>query len=187
MPRAAALLAAVAALAAAAPAAASRCGPAPAAAGAAHIAIPRLSGRVADGAHVLAPAAREALTRRLAALEARTRDQLVVVTLPSLAGHPIESWGLALGNGWGIGRKGLDNGVLLIVAPRDHKVRIEVGCGLEGLLTDARAGQIIERDIVPRFRARQLEGGIEAGVASIDTLLRRDRRRPQRRPTSAKG
>jgi uncharacterized protein len=175
------LLVAAAGLAAGGPAA-SNCPlrhPADAVA-AAKMQIPALTGRVVDNAHILSGPVRSRLTRRLADLERKTSDQLVVVTLPSLGGVPIEAVGLRLGNGWAVGRKGLDNGVLLIVAPRDRKVRIEVGCGLERLLTDARAAAIIQQKLIPRFRAGDYDGAAEAGVAAIADILESDKRRPQR-------
>jgi len=176
------LLAAATGLAAGAPAA-SKCpvrNPA-AAAAAASVSLPALTGRVVDNAHVLSMPAQARLTRRLADLERRTSDQLVVVTLPSLGDVSIEAVGLRLGNGWGIGRKGLDNGVLLLVAPLDRKVRIEVGCGLEALLTDARAAGIIQQKLIPSFRVGDYDRAAEAGVAAIADVLESDPRRPQRR------
>lgn len=141
--------------------------------------VPPLTGRVVDKAELISPAAEATLTDELAKLEARTSDQVVVVTLPSLGGRTVEETGLALGRCWGIGRKRLDNGVVVLVAQADKRLRIEVGRGLEGLLTDPRARTIIDDDMVPRFKAAQFEAGIEAGVASIDRLLRSDTRRPQ--------
>lgn len=111
-------------------------------------------------------------------MERTTSDQLVVVTLPSLEGRPIETWGLELGNGWGVGQDKLDNGVLLIVAPNDRKVRIEVGYGLEGLLTDARAKDIIDAQLLPSFRENDLVGGIQKGVDAIIKVLESSRARP---------
>ena len=141
--------------------------------------LPRLTGRVMDGANLLSPAAEQDLVRTLAALETATTDQLVVVTVPSLDGEPIESLGLRLGNGWGIGRARINNGVLLIVAPSDRKVRIEVGCGLEGLLTDERAQAIIDADLLPQFGEERYEQGIRRGVAAIEATLRADPGRPK--------
>jgi uncharacterized protein len=143
--------------------------------------LPALTGRVVDNAHILSGGERAWLTRRLAAIERKTRDQLVVVTLPSLGGATIEQVGLRLGNGWALGRKGLDNGVLLIVAPNDHKVRIEVGCGLEGLLTDARAASIIRGKLIPLLRSADYDDAANLGVASIADILEGDLRRPQPR------
>ena len=142
--------------------------------------VPKLSGRVVDEAKLLPPAAQAKLAGELESLEAATSDQVVVATLPSLGGRTVEQVGLALGRCWGIGRKGLDNGVVVLVAPAEHKVRIEVGYGLEGLLTDPRAAAIIDQDMLPRFREQHMAEAVEAGVGAIDTLLRSDTRRPQR-------
>lgn len=141
--------------------------------------LPELTGRVVDTADLLPAPAEERLTRELQALEAETSDQLVIVTIPSLEGEPIESLGLRLGNGWGIGQAGLDNGVLLIIAPSERRARIEVGCGLEGLLTDERAQQIMANELIPRFRGQRFVDGISAGVTAISSVLRSNRRRPQ--------
>jgi uncharacterized protein len=144
--------------------------------------LPALTGRVVDGADLL-PAPEEArLAAQLAALEKSTGDQLVVVTVPSLEGEPIEKFGLRLGRGWKIGQKGLNNGVLLIVAPNDRQVRIEVGYGLEGLLTDGRAKAIIDTRLLPRFRHGDFSEAIAAGTRSISALLESDRRRPRPLP-----
>jgi len=143
------------------------------------IAIPRLTGRVVDNAGILSPNVRGALSARLARLEAKTRDQLVVLTVKTLRGQSIEAYGMAVGNSWGIGRKGLDNGVLLIVAPAEHKVRIEVGCGLEGLLTPPRAAAIVEQSLLPLLKAGRYDAAAETGVNRIAAVLQSDLRRPQ--------
>lgn len=137
----------------------------------AELAFPALTGRVVDGADLLSAGQERELTDRLAALEAETTDQLVVVTLPSLQGVEIEEFGYQLGRHWGIGQAGKDNGVLLIVAPNERKVRIEVGYGLEGTLTDALARVIIDTAILPRFRANDMAGGIVAGANDIAAVL----------------
>lgn len=129
--------------------------------------LPALTGRVVDNADLLTADREALLVSALAETERLTKHQFVVVTLPTLAGKPIEQVGLSLGNGWGIGRKGYDDGVLLIVAPKERKVRIEVGCGLEGALTDEEATAIIEQRILPRFRGGNMAGGILAGSAAI--------------------
>ncbi|GAB2178614.1 TPM domain-containing protein [Dongia sp. agr-C8] len=129
--------------------------------------IPTLTGRVMDLAGILDRATIDAITLQSADYEASTGRQLVVVTLPSLQGYPIEDWGLALGRGWGIGQKGRNDGVLLIVAPRDHALRIEVGYGLEGDLPDATANTIIQSEIIPHFKRDDLQGGVRAGVTAI--------------------
>lgn len=100
-------------------------------------------------------------------LEAMTGHQYVVVTVPTLGGHSIEDYALRLGNFWRVGRKGINDGVLLIVAPNDRQVRIEVGRGLETVLTDAEAGSIIAGDMLPAFRAGWYADGIRKGTDSI--------------------
>src|SRR5271156_3082728 len=106
--------------------------------------FPPLTGRVVDNAHVLSAQTQADLTTKLAALEQKTGDQLVVVTLPSLQGYEIEDYGYQLGRAWGLGQKGKDNGAILIIAPAEHKVRVEVGYGLEPVLTDALSSVIIQ-------------------------------------------
>jgi uncharacterized protein len=136
--------------------------------------FPILSGRVVDEANILDQAARASLTQKLADLEAKTTDQLVVVTLKSLQGTSIEDFGYQLGRHWRVGQKDKNNGVLLIVVPSERKVRIEVGYGLEGTLTDAVTRLIIENAIVPRFRANDYPGGIARGVDDIISVLSGD-------------
>ena len=143
--------------------------------------FPTLSGRVIDEASVLDPAARQWLNNALAELETKTSDQLVVVTLNSLRGTSIEDYGYQLGRRWQIGEKAKNNGVLLIVVPKERKVRIEVGYGLEGTLTDAIGKFIIESSILPRFKAGDLPGGIKRGVEDIVQVLSGDAEEWQRR------
>lgn len=135
------------------------------------IEIPALTGRVVDRADLLTPTEEAALTRISAAVEQRTTDQLVVVTLPSLQGASIEDMGLTLGRRWGIGQADKDNGVLVVVAPSERRVRIEVGYGLEPILTDERASAIIDRDMLPQFRAGRFARGISAGAEAIARTL----------------
>ena len=130
-------------------------------------AVPPLTGRVVDLANIMDDWTRNHVSGELENFEKQSGTQLVVVTLPDLGGYPIEDWGIALGRGWGIGQKGRNNGLLLIVAPNDRQVRIEVGYGLEGDLPDATANAIIQNVIVPRFRAGDMGGGITAGVEAI--------------------
>jgi uncharacterized protein len=136
--------------------------------------LPTLSGRVVDDANILDPPTRAALDQKLAELEAKTTDQLVIVTLKSLQGTSIEDFGVALGRAWRIGQRDKNNGVLLIVAPSERKVRIEVGYGLEGTLTDAVSKLIIENAIIPRFRANDVPGGVTRGVDDIISVLTGD-------------
>jgi len=133
--------------------------------------FPALTGRVVDVAGLLTPELRARLTAELAALEEKSSDQLVVVTVPSLEGYPIEDYGYRLGRAWGIGQQGKDNGVILLVAPSERKVRIEVGRGLEPTMTDIMSKLIIENAILPAFRRGDFAGGITAGVRDIKDVL----------------
>ena len=133
--------------------------------------FPKLTGRVVDAAGLLAPQTEAELTAQLAAHEQVTTNQVVVVTLPSLQGYDIADYGYQLGRHWAIGQKGKNNGVLLIVAPKERKMRIEVGYGLEGVLTDAISRDIIERVIKPPFRQGNYEQGIRAGTTAILAAL----------------
>ncbi|HET9572301.1 MAG TPA: YgcG family protein [Methyloceanibacter sp.] len=136
--------------------------------------FPALTGRVVDDANLLSPDDEQALTAELKALEDKSSDQLVVVTLPSLQGYTIEDYGYQLGRRWGIGTAKLSNGVLLIVAPNERKVRIEVGYGLEGTVTDALSKIIIENAILPKFRTGDYAGGIKDGVRDTIKVLTGD-------------
>ena len=133
--------------------------------------FPQLTGRVVDQAGLLDAGTRASLSAKLEALEKQTTDQIVVVTLKSLQGETIESYGVQLGRHWGIGQKEKNNGALLIVAVKERKVRIEVGYGLEGVLTDALTKVIIDSAIVPRFKAGDFPGGITAGTTDLITAL----------------
>jgi uncharacterized protein len=129
--------------------------------------FPKLSGRVVDAANLIPDDQEAALTRKLEALEKATSRQLVVATIPDLQGYPIEDYGYQLGRAWGIGQKGANNGSMLIVAPKEHRVRIEVGYGLEPIMPDSLANRIIEEKITPAFKAGDFPGGINAGVDAI--------------------
>jgi uncharacterized protein len=129
--------------------------------------FPALSGRVVDDAHILTPQIQADLTQRLAALEASNSRQLIVVTVPSLQGYDIADYGYQLGRAWGVGQKGINNGALFVIAPNERKVRIEVGYGLEGVLTDAMSNVILQRAVVPKFRAGDMPGGVAAGTQAL--------------------
>jgi uncharacterized protein len=132
---------------------------------------PPLTGRVVDDAHVLPADVQADLTRKLADLQTRTSRQLVVVTLPSLQGDDISDYGYQLGRTWAIGQRGINNGTLFIVVPSEHKVRIEVGYGLEPILTDALTSMILQEKVLPKFRAGDIPGGVADGTdAIIDQL-----------------
>jgi uncharacterized protein len=138
--------------------------------------FPALTGRVVDEAELLTVSDRASLSASLADLEAKTTDQLVVVTLKSLRGATIEDYGYQLGRSWRIGQKDKNSGVLLIVDAAERKVRIEVGYGLEGTLTDAATKLIIENVILPAFKTGNFAGGITSGTNQIIQLLRGDTR-----------
>jgi len=133
--------------------------------------FPSLTGRVNDEAGILSPQTRQQLDAILAEHEQATRQQVVVVTLKSLQGYTIEDFGYQLGRDWGIGEKGRDTGALLIVAPNERKVRIEVGYGLEGQLTDAQSRIIIEGTILPAFRRGDFDAGVRDGAAAMLRVL----------------
>lgn len=133
--------------------------------------FPALSGRVVDAANILPPDVETRIDQKLAALETQSRRQLVVATIPDLQGYDIADYGYQLGRAWGIGSKEKNDGALLIVAPKDRKLRIEVGYGLEGTLTDGLSSLIINQTIVPQLKAGNMPGGIEAGVDAIVTQL----------------
>lgn len=129
--------------------------------------FPPLTGRVVDNANILSPQTEAELTQELASLETQTGRQLVVATLPDLQGYEIEDYGYQLLRAWGIGDKERDDGVVLIVAPSERKVRIEVGYGLEPVLTDALSSLIINRAIIPAFKQGNLEQGVVDGTRAI--------------------
>ena len=135
---------------------------------------PALTGRVVDQAGILSPAVKAELETALAAHENNTTNQVVVVTLESLNGANIEEYSLELGRRWGIGQKGKDNGALLVVAPIDKQIRIEVGYGLEGILTDALSSNIINYYIIPEFKKGDIQNGIKIGAQKIIALLEGD-------------
>ena len=125
---------------------------------------------VVDAANILDPAQEQALSQKLIAQKQASGRSLVVATIPDLQGYDISDYGYRLGRAWGIGDK-TNQGVLLIVAPNERKIRIEVGYGVEGILTDALSSQIIRNAITPRFKAGDMAGGIDAGVDQITSLL----------------
>ena len=136
----------------------------------AHVAavdVPYLSGRVVDGANIISPAARERLTAAMKAHEDATTNQIVVLTVPTIQPDSVEDYAVKAFQTWKLGQKGKDNGVLVVVVPSDHKMRIEVGYGLEPVLTDGAAGEIIRTVMTPWFKAGNYDRGIEDGVAAV--------------------
>ncbi len=133
--------------------------------------FPALTGRVVDDAHVLSASTVQSLDQMLEGYERGTTNQVVVVTIPSLQGTSIEDYGYQLGRAWQIGQKDKNTGALLIVAPKERKVRIEVGYGLEPVLTDAASSQIVNGTILPAFRAGNMEQGIIDGTQAMLSVL----------------
>jgi uncharacterized protein len=147
------------------------------------VTFPALTDRVVDEANILSAAERNALTSQLAELETKSGIQLVVATVNSLQGEEIEPYANELFRTWKLGEKAKNNGVLLLVAPNEHRVRIEVGYGLEGTLTDALSKIIIANAIAPRFKAGDFDGGVSRGVDDIVTVLTTDAAEWQQRPS----
>jgi len=147
--------------------------------------FPPLTGRVVDDAHVLPAEVQADLTQKLAGLEQRTSRQLVVVTLSSLQGDDIADYGYQLGRKWGIGQKGTNNGALFIIVPSEHKVRVEVGYGLEGVLTDALTTVILQDRVLPKFRAGDVPGGVVAGTDALIDQLGADTTTAEQKAASA--
>ena len=133
--------------------------------------VPFLAGRVNDLTRTLSPAARAHLETKLGDLETRTGAQVVILLIPSLEGEPLEPYSVRVAQTWKLGRKGIDDGVLFLVAKNDRKMRIEVGYGLEPKLTDAQTREILDERVRPRFREGDFEGGVEAGVDAIASII----------------
>ncbi len=144
--------------------------------------FPPLTGRVVDSANIIPPAVTARITGKLASLEAKSGIQLVVATVNSLEGDDVEPYANALFRAWKLGEKQKNNGVLLLVAPNERKMRIEVGYGLEGTLTDALSKIIITNAMAPRFKAGDFGGGIERGVDDVITVLTTDSSEWEKRP-----
>lgn len=134
--------------------------------------VPPLRGRINDYAALLPAAKSSELEARLAQFEQETGHQVALLTIPTLDGDSLEDFSIRVAESWKIGRKGFDNGAILIIAAKDRKLRIEVGYGLEGVLPDAIASRIIREVIVPEFRANNYSGGIEAGLDAIMRISR---------------
>jgi uncharacterized protein len=148
--------------------------------------FPELTGRVVDNASLLKPEDRAWIEAELKTLEEKSTDQVAVVTVSTLDGYTIEDYGYQLGRLWGLGEKGKDNGALLIVAPNERKVRIEVGRRLEPLLTDTMSSVIIQNAILPSFRKGDFSGAIRAGVRDIKDVLLGDAEAVKQRAKSTR-
>ena len=150
--------------------------------GALALTFPQLTGRIVDQANIISEDARRVIEPKLADLEAKSGIQLVVATINSLEGQEIEPYANELFRTWKLGEKAKNNGVLLLVAPKERRVRIEVGYGLEGTLTDALAKVIITNAITPRFKTGEFSDGISRGVDDIITVLTTDASEWEKRP-----
>jgi uncharacterized protein len=144
--------------------------------------FPQLTGRVVDQANVIPQQSRDAVTTKLKDLESKSGIQLVVATVSSLDGQEIEPYANDLFRAWKLGEKAKNNGVLLLIAPKEHRARIEVGYGLEGTLTDALSKVIITNAMVPRLKTGDYGGAVERGVDDIITVLTTDSSDWQKRP-----
>ena len=151
--------------------------------------VPPLRGRVNDYAGVMSQDQVRTLESQLAQFEQETGHQIAVLTIPTLDGEDIEGFSIRVAENWKIGKKGFDNGVILLVAVKDRKLRLEVGYGLEGVLPDAIADRIIRDYIVPRFRAQDYAGGVIAGIDAVQKVIKQEplpesARKPNQAPRS---
>src|SRR5947207_7684149 len=133
--------------------------------------IPTMHARVTDLTNTLSPADQQAIEAKLPAWESDTGNQMVVLIVPSTKPEPIEAYSIRVAEAWKIGRKGQDNGVLFLIAKDDRKLRLEVGYGLEGVLTDATSRRIIAETVTPFFRQNQFAAGINAGVERVISVV----------------
>ncbi len=134
--------------------------------------VPQTSGYVTDHAGLIDQGTELKIEQFLKNFEKSDSTQIAVLTIPSLEGESLEEFALRVAETWGVGQKSKDNGALLLVAHQDRKIRIEVGYGLEGRLTDLLAGRIIDNEMAPRFRSGDFEGGIVAGVVAVTEAVR---------------
>jgi uncharacterized protein len=137
----------------------------------ADVAVPPLTARVTDLTGTLSGGAVAQIEAKLAALEAQKGSQLAVLIVPTTQPEEIEQYGIRVGDAWKLGRKGVDDAAILIVAKNDRRVRIEVGRGLEGALPDATANRIIDESIAPRFKLGDYDGGVEAGIDKMISVV----------------
>lgn len=141
--------------------------------------VPQLKGRVNDYASMLSPETAQKLDTILSELENSDSTQVVVLTIPSLEGEVIEEFSIKVAEAWKIGQKNLDNGAILLISKNDRKLRIEVGRGLEGKLTDLISGRIISSEIIPKFKEGNFNGGIEAGINAVVSVVRGEYSAPE--------
>lgn len=139
---------------------------------------PVLHSRVNDYAGLFSPAVTAQLEKQLQELEKSDSTQVVILTVPSLEGDSLEDFSIRVAEKWRIGQQGVDNGVILLISKAEHKIRIEVGRGLEGKLTDLISGRIIRNDIAPKFKSNDFDGGVAAGVSSLIAVVRGEYKAP---------
>jgi uncharacterized protein len=161
--------------------------------GALAIDVPTLETRVTDLAGILSPEQKVSLEAKLQAFERSDSTQLAVLIIPSLQGESLEGYSIRVAEAWKIGHQGRDNGAILLISMEDRAIRIEVGYGLESNLTDARTGQILRNDFIPRFKRGDYYGGIDAAVTAMIESVRgvyqgnpEEESRPSRRPASGR-
>jgi uncharacterized protein len=157
-----------------------------AAAPAAALDVPPLKGYVNDYANMISPSARTQIEAELKAFAQSDSTQVVILTIPSLQGEVLEEYSIKVGETWKIGEKGKDNGIIFLVSNQDRKIRIEVGRGLEGRLTDLTAGRIIDLVIKPRFKRGYFDGGFTAGIHALIDATRGEFKAEARRPSARK-
>jgi uncharacterized protein len=149
------------------------------------IPVPVLSSRVTDQTGTLAPAQRSMLEARLKAFEDSTSNQVVVLMIPTLGSESLEDFSLRVAESNKIGLKDRNNGVLVLIAKNDHRIRFEVGYGLEGALPDALSGQIVRREMTPRFRQDDYFGGISAGIDAVILATKGEYKAEKRRASDS--
>jgi uncharacterized protein len=150
--------------------------------------VPQLKGYVNDYANMMSPSARSKIEGELKAFERSDSTQIVILTIPSLEGEPLEDYSIKVAETWKIGQKGKDNGIIFLVANQERKIRVEVGRGLEGKLTDLMSGRIIDLVVKPRFKRGDFDGGFIAGVHSlIDATRGEFKAQTERTPARKKG
>jgi uncharacterized protein len=150
--------------------------------------VPQLKGYVNDYANMMSASARSKLEGELKAFERSDSTQIVILTIPSLGGEPLEDYSIKVAEAWKVGQKGKDNGIIFLVANQDRKIRVEVGRGLEGKLTDLMSGRIIDLVVKPRFKRGDFDGGFIAGVHSlIDATRGEFKAQAERAPVRKKG
>ncbi len=148
--------------------------------------VPPLRAHVNDYAGMLSAEATQSLESELTAFEKTDSTQIVVLTIPSLEGENLEDFSIKVAEAWKIGQKGTDNGAILLLVKKERKIRIEVGRGLEGKLTDLVSGRIIRNEIVPRFKTGDFDGGVQQGVSSIMATVKGEYRATQHEQPSEK-